>query len=340
MVTPSSYHHQSRSASVSPSFLPRPCFPPSFLREQKRHLSCSQNPLVLFPTFRELPAFSVFSVLQHPVFPLCWTVPSVWRGTEAPVLKVENPASQTLRLQLHISTPLPSQTFSNQRCARNLSPPRPSPVHTSPPQWQRPQQVAPSEVSNLCAVERHKLCVAFLRLSAAFSMVDRSPTWNVCSWLLWHHVFWPSLASFLFLGGGVGPSLSSRPLKVGILQHSELASFFSLRSEFQLIFASSSIASPLNVFTQTSDSTCPRQSTWSPTSTAQRVALSSSLSQEWPQPPACPLVFVSVPCFTTAARIQVTVITHLISRLGSTPILAPFHLVKDVKLEKIGGICI
>lgn len=123
MVTPSSYHHQSRSASVSLSFLPRPCFPPSFLREQKRHLSCSQNPLVLFPTFRELPAFSVFSVLQHPVFLLDRSIRMTWyRGAHpksrkpcipdppatASYLHPPFPARLSQTSGVHVTSPLPT----------------------------------------------------------------------------------------------------------------------------------------------------------------------------------------------------------------------------------------
>lgn len=59
-----------------------------------------------------------------------------------------------------------------------------------------------------------------------------SPTWNVCSWLLWNHVLCPSLASFLlisfffFLRGGNRHLPLNSTSQSWNLQHSELASLF------------------------------------------------------------------------------------------------------------------
>lgn len=91
------------------------CLPPSFRVRVSLLPSCENrrgiSPAVrilwsCFPPSENFPPSA--SSLSCSIQSFYWTVPSVWRGTEAPILKVENPASQTLQLQLHISTP-PSQ---------------------------------------------------------------------------------------------------------------------------------------------------------------------------------------------------------------------------------------
>lgn len=184
--------------------------------------------------------------------------------------------------------------------------------------------MAPSTVNNLCVV---KEVINFL---LPFSGCQQHSMWLITLQLEVSSLsfcdamfFWPSPDSFL-VGGGrvrVGSSRSSEPPRVGILQHPELGSFFSLRSEFQLIFPTFSIASPL---------TCPHRHQ------SQLIAYHYGLIYSFLRFSISGMVSATnkssyfhlqnVPSFTTATQIQTTVI----SRLGSVLLLLLSSLLKKL----------
>ena len=137
--------------------------------------------------------------------------------------------------------------------ALNLSPPHPSLVQTLPLRIAAtPTNGSKPSQQSLCRQRSHKLCATVLRLSAALHMVDHPPTWNACSGLLWHHVFWAIPREYFWWVGRVLGWAPTSLLSLPELEFysTELGSFFSLHSEFQLIFPTLSRAFPL---------TCPHR---------------------------------------------------------------------------------
>lgn len=148
-------------------------FPPSLLLEQRRHLPCCQIPFFsCFSPPRDFLSLFIFSFPQHPVFLflLDHSISMAYCGGAYP----KSPMSQLLQLKLHLSTPLPSQIFSNE-----WSPPSsplsslPSPVQTLSPQFQQFQQLFQARPTVSVLQINPRLCFLLFNLSA-FRMVDHS----------------------------------------------------------------------------------------------------------------------------------------------------------------------
>ena len=110
----------------------------------------------------------IISFLQHPVFPLYWTI-HIWHSMEVSILKAPkpcvacppatgsylHPTSQTNHL--HLTSPLPTPHWSR----------------LYPSESQQPQQMAPSPVNNLCVV---KEVISFV---LPFSGCQQHSTWLI-----------------------------------------------------------------------------------------------------------------------------------------------------------------
>lgn len=153
-------------------------FPPSLLLEQKTHLSCCQNPLVLFPTFQGLPAFS------HLLFPaassLAVTSGSfhqhdiLWRDPWES-LKTLHPSSSGYSF----ISPLPFLTRLSQMSGLHLTSPiltlHPSPLSnpdSTPTTPMTRTNCSEQGQQSLCCQISPQLCLILLKLSAAFKIVD------------------------------------------------------------------------------------------------------------------------------------------------------------------------
>lgn len=153
-------------------------FPPYLLLEQKTHLSCCQSPVVLFPTFQRLPAFS------HLLFPaassLAVTSGSfhqhdiLWRDPWES-LKTLHPRSSGYSF----ISPLPFLTRLSQMSGLHLT----SPVLTlHPSPLSNPDSIPTTPMTrtncseqgqqSLCCQISPQLCLILLKLSAAFKIVD------------------------------------------------------------------------------------------------------------------------------------------------------------------------
>lgn len=141
---PQSVNPSSSVLRVSP-FSPPQDFPPSFV--------------FLFATASRLS----LSLLDH-------SISMTYCGGTHP----ESLISQLLQLQLHPSTPLPSQTFSVEWLLHLNFSPVPSPLQTLSPQFQQLQQIVLSKGSNLCCQVSQKLCFFVLSCQHSEWLTDRS----------------------------------------------------------------------------------------------------------------------------------------------------------------------
>lgn len=127
------------------------------------------------------------------------------------------------------------------------------------------------------------------------------------------------------VGRGAGSSLSSEPLSVGILRHSELGSCF-----FSLHPCSFLCSLSMCMVTQTSNSSCPN-----PECLVAHLCIPTCSSLKFPISAVASATHKSyrfhlqnTPSCSTATLVQATVTSHL----GPSSTLVPFQLVKEVKL--------